>query len=331
VSFCLKRSPLTAGEIDRVRRFCTEMGFDPLLLPGLRPGERERFNQLPDQSFFRLLDRILSADRQEIYDRYLFNLRPATDNRPFFSQFLRWETLPHLAALVGQRALPAMELGSLVLFVTFFLLTSAAVILILLPLWRLGWRGRHRPSVVGYFGSLGLGYMLVEIALIHQFVLYLGHPVHAAATVICALLVGSGIGSACSGRLPRLLGRPQRAAVMVALLLAGVALLLPALLHQTIILPTNSRMALALALLVPVGFAMGLPFPLGLGELHRRQPETVPWAWGINGCLSVVGTTLATIIAISAGFKLVLAAAVLAYLAGTLAGHRLFPEGSPDV
>ena len=223
-----------------------------------------------------------------------------------------------------------MELGTLIVVVTFLLLSSAAGILIILPLLRLGWRGGRRPSTIGYFGSLGLGYMLVEIALIHRFVLYLGHPVYATATVICALLVGSGIGSACSTRrLPRPLATPQRATATVALLLILSTLLPAPLLHQTITLATEWRLPLTLALLTPVGFVMGLPFPLGLRQLNRAEPEAVPWAWGINGCLSVLGTSLATIIAILAGFNAVMTIAAMAYGCAALAGTRLFSVTPP--
>ncbi|MEJ2201074.1 MAG: hypothetical protein P8X63_08685, partial [Desulfuromonadaceae bacterium] len=326
VSFCLKRSALNADEITRIRRFCNDLGFDPLLLPGLRPEERDRFNQLPDQALFQQLDRIISGDHTLLYADYLFNIQPTDDNRPFFSQFLRWQTLPYLTELFGRRVLPAMELGTLVVLVTFVLTAAAAVVLILLPLLRLGWRGGRRSAVIGYFGGLGLGYMLVEIVLIHHCVLYLGHPVQAAAAVICALLLGSGIGSASSSRLPSRFFGPQRTSALIALVLIPYPLLLKTLLGLTIPLEESWRMPLALLLLIPIGFIMGLPFPLGLGQLHRRQPEAVPWAWGINGCLSVLGTSLATLIAIQAGFHAVTIAAAGSYGCASLAGCRLFAK-----
>lgn len=317
LTFCLKRSPLTPGEIANARDFSRRWSFDPLLLPGLTGDERQYFHQLPDSSLFTLLDGLFGDARPAIYQDYLFDLRPAVDERPFFSQFLRLKTLPHLRRLVGEGALPVIELGSLVLVVTLLLTTLAAVVLILLPLARIGWRGGSRAATVGYFGALGLGYMLIEIALIHRFVLYLGHPVQAAATVIATLLIASGLGSAASEHLSRRQLTPRRAAGAVVMLLVIYIGLLGPLLHATITLATAARVALSLVLLAPLGFCLGLPFPLGLGALHRRQPEAIPWAWGINGCLSVVGGSLATLIAILAGFNAVFLAAALAYaLAG---------------
>ncbi|MDY0269879.1 spermidine synthase-like protein [Trichloromonas sp.] len=318
ITFCLKRSPLTSVEVAKARSFCGQWSFDPLLLPGITAEERQNFHQLPDTALFTLLDGLLFGNRREIYRDYLFDLRPAGDERPFFSQFLRLKTIPHLHRLVGEGALPVVELGSLVLVVTLLLTTLAAGGLILLPLARIGRPSDgNRTATVGYFGALGLGYMLIEITLIHRFVLYLGHPVYAAAMVISTLLLASGLGSAASERLSRQRLTPRRAACAVVGLLGLYIGLLGPLLHATITLATAARVGLTLLILTPLGFCLGLPFPLGLGALHRRQPEAVPWAWGINGCLSVVGGSLATLIAILAGFNAVLFAAALAYaLAG---------------
>lgn len=326
VTFCLKRSPLTPAEVANTREFCRRWSFDPLLLPGLTGDERQYFHQLPDNTLYSLLDGLLFGDRRKIIEDYLFDLRPTEDERPFFSQFLRLKTLPHLRRLVGEGALPVVELGSLVLVATLLLTTLAAVFLILLPLVRIGWRGGDRAATVGFFGALGLGYMLIEIALIHRFVLYLGNPVQAAATVIATLLIASGLGSAASERLSHRRLTPRRAAGAVVILLVLYIGLLGPLLHATITLATAARVALSLVLLAPLGFCLGLPFPLGLSALHRRQPEAVPWAWGINGCLSVVGGSLATLIAILAGFNAVLFAAALAYALAGLSARNPSPK-----
>lgn len=329
VTFCLKRSPLTPAEVANTREFCRRWSFDPLLLPGLTAEERQNYHQLPDDTLFAMLDGLFGDGRPAIYRDYLFDLRPTVDERPFFSQFLRLKTLPHLKRLVGEGALPVVELGSLVLVATLLLTTLAALVLILLPLARIGWRGGERTATVGYFGALGLGYMLIEIALIHRFVLYLGHPVHAAAVVIATLLIASGLGSAASELRPRPWMTPRRAAFAVVVLLGLYIGLLGPLLHATFTLPTAARVALCLLVLSPLGFCLGLPFPLGLGRLHQQQPEAVPWAWGINGCLSVVGGSLATTIAILAGFNAVLLGAALSYALAALAGKRMLTPSAP--
>jgi spermidine synthase len=322
ITFCVSRSPLTASDIEKVQAFGRQLLFDPLLLPGLDAAERERFNKLQDPGFFSNLDRLLGPDREQLYADYDFRLRPATDDRPFFSQFLRWQSLPNLVQLFGERAVPFLETGYLIVLLTFVQMLLAALLLILLPLFRLGWKGGNRLPVFFYFGGLAVGYMLVEIVLIHRFVLYLGHPVYAAAVAICTLLIFSGAGSYHSSGLRLTSATPRRAAALVALLLLLYALLLPPLLHHTIALPLGWKLLLTLLALAPPAFAMGFPFPLGLRLLGRQREADVPWAWGINGCLSVLSTALATIIAVEAGFVAVQITAAAAYAIAALARLR---------
>ncbi|HEY6006883.1 MAG TPA: hypothetical protein VIU40_01065, partial [Geobacteraceae bacterium] len=322
ITFCVRRSPLVAGDATAVRAFCDRLGFDPALLPGLGRDERQRYNRLQDDTLLAGLDQLLSPQREAFLRSYPFRLRPPGDDRPFFSQFLRWQSLPYLTRLFGEHALPFLEMGYLITFVTLVELAAAAVLLILLPLRRLAGGARNRRSVFLYFGSLGIGYMLMEIVLIHRFVLYLGPPVLAVAVVIAALLVFSGAGSLCSERLAVTPATPRRAAALTALLLILTALLLPLLLHRTIGWPLAAKLLLTLLTLAPCAFVMGFPFPTGLRLLGRVGAEEVPWAWGINGCLSVVSASLATIIAVEAGFGVVQALAAAAYAMAALVRLR---------
>jgi spermidine synthase len=157
VTFCVSRSPLTPADIEAVRAFGRQLLFDPLLLPGLDAAERERFNKLQDPGFFPDLDRLLGPDRERLYAGYDFRLRPATDDRPFFSQFLRWQSLPNLVRLFGERTVPFLETGYLLVLLTFVQMLLAALVLILLPLFRLGWTRGNRLPVFFYFGGLAVG------------------------------------------------------------------------------------------------------------------------------------------------------------------------------
>jgi len=322
ITFVVTHFPLTPADIEAVHAFCRQLLFDPLLLPDLDPTERQRHNRLQDTAFFPDLDRLLGPEREEVYADYDFRLRPATDDRPFFSQFLRWQSLPNLIRLFGERAVPFLETGYLIVLLTLLQMLLAALVLVLLPLFHLGWRGGNRLPVFFYFGGLAVGYMLVEIVLIHRFVLYLGHPVYAAAAAICTLLVFSGAGSFYSSRLRLTDTTPRQAAALVALLLLVYTLLLPMLLQSTIALPFGWKILITLLALAPPAFAMGFPFPLGLRLLGRTREEEVPWAWGINGCLSVLSTALATIIAVEAGFVAVQLTAAAAYATAALSRLR---------
>lgn len=323
ITFLAKKSPLTAADADRVRRFCAELRFDPALLPGLRPEERMRIHGLPDDRLFLALDALLGPSRGRFIAAYPFAIGPVTDDRPYFSQFLRWQSIPYLAALYGLDAFPFLEAGYLLILLTLAQVAAAAVVLILAPLRVLGPGRRSRLATLLYFGGLGLGYMFVEICLIQRVILFLGGPITAAAVVIAGMLLSSGIGSLLSERLlkerwhgPALLG-----AICFTILL--YARFLTPLLLAAISLPGGARIALALLLIAPAGLLMGMPFPLGIRLLAAAAEAEIPWAWGINGCLSVVGTLLATVIAVELGFTWVMAGAAAAYGIALLALFRL--------
>jgi hypothetical protein len=79
------------------------------------------------------------------------------------------------------------------------------------------------------------------------------------------------------------------------------------------------RMLIAVAMLVPLGVALGIPMPTGLRMLSVQAPQMVAWAWGMNGALSVLGATLAIFIAMNWGFRVTLLGASATYLVGLAA------------
>lgn len=313
ITFIAKRTPLTKVQIENVRAFCRRMLFDPALLPQLDPAERTHFNQLSDESIFEYLDDIMSSNRAALYEEYDFNIRPATDDRPYFSQFLRWQSLPYLEELYGQQALPFLEIGYLIVVVTFVQIFIIAVCLIILPLFRMNKQGSNRSWTLVYFGALGVGYMFVEIVFIQRFILYFGHPIYAAAAVIAAMLICSGIGSYFSSRWQALSPVIWKTVSLAAAFIAVYSILLPPLLHSSISLSMPVKVTLSFLIIAPPAFVMGMPFPLGLRFLSERSETQIPWAWGINGCMSVVSTALATLLAVEFGFLIVMICAAGVY------------------
>ncbi|MBW1750376.1 MAG: spermidine synthase-like protein, partial [Deltaproteobacteria bacterium] len=321
ITFIVKRSPLTSPDIEQIRSFCRRLQFDPALLPGLQAQERAQYHTPSDPYFFDNLDSLFSpAHRRELYNSYDFNLRPVSDNRPFFSQFLRWQSIPHLINLFGQRTMPFLELGYCIVLISFGQMVVVAILLILLPLLRLGLPGRTglKRWTIPFFSGLGLGYMFFEIMLIHQLVLFFGHPIFAAAAGISSLLIFSGLGSLISGLLPSRSSHGL-AAALVALILLLYLFILPPLLNLTNTLPILGKTLVFLLVIAPPAVAMGMPFPLGLARLARHSKSQAAWAWGINGCVSVVSTGLAAIIAVEFGFSAVMFIACVAYGLAALA------------
>lgn len=317
ITFVLKKEPFTAGEAAATRAFCEQMLFDPLILSGLQPTERQQYNQLQDTLLFGYVDAILSPERELFYRRYDFNVRPATDERPYFSQFLRWKSLPALARQWGGQNLPFLEIGYLIVLLTFFQIFLIALALILLPLFRTGARKQVSGWALAYFGSLGLGFMFVEIMLIQQFTLFLGRPIFATALALSGLLAASGAGSWYSSRWNAVSRKTVLVPLAIAVLLAAYTLFLLPALRSAVGMEGGAKLALLLLAIVPLGFLMGMPFPLGIRHLSESEGRGIPWAWGVNGYFSVISTALATIIAVEAGFSWVMALAGAAYaLAG---------------
>lgn len=313
ISFVITKSALTSPEIHNIRGFCDQWQFDPALLPGLQPEERHRYHQLQDSSFFENMDILFSDGRNTLYAGYDFNIIPATDNIPYFSQFIRWKSLPHLAEYFGRRSIPFLEIGYLLVVFTLLQIAAVSFVLVLLPLLRRGWKGTNKLGMLLYFGGIGLGYMFVEMVLIQHFILYFGHPVYAAAALITALLLFSGFGSFMSGYFA---GKRKAlllvlAAIIVLLFIYSAALMI--VLQQTLQASLPVKLLIVFLLTAPLAFCMGIPFPSGLSQLARTRAHEVPWAWGLNGCVSVISTALGTLIAVEAGFTMVIWLAALAY------------------
>ncbi|TVQ12899.1 MAG: spermidine synthase-like protein [Balneolaceae bacterium] len=316
ITFVLSRSPLTGESADRIREFCERNQFDPALLPGISMGERQQYN-VTESSFFGYMDAIVKGDRTGFYNEYLFNVVPATDNRPFFSQFLKSGNIGDLITQYGRQTVPFIELGYLVLLLTGVQIFLAAVLFIVLPLFRLGWRGSKKSWTLIYFGGIGTGFMFVEINLIQQFIHYFGQPVYATATVLGILLISSGTGSYFSGHITRYRRGLEGLLLLLALLVGLLQVVLPLIIGISISMPAIVRIAASVLIIAPVGFLMGMPFPGGIRRLSGTDSAQVPWAWGINGCFSVISTVLAVWLALEWGYSTVLFTGALAYaLAG---------------
>ena len=325
ITFIVKRSPFTDEEIDRIRAFCEELQFDPVILPGLKPEKQQQYHLSKDSHYAEYFDRLFSPGlRDELYRSYAFNITPASDNRPFFSQYLRLKNFPELIRLFGERSAPFLELGYILILISVVQMAVAAVFLIILPLFHLGNDGCKDVQywAVPYFSGLGVGYMFFEIVMIHKLVLYLGNPVFAAAAAISCLLVFSGLGSLYSVRLAEKNSAPSVATAMIAVLLLLVLFITPPVLKASIGLNVWWKIFIFIILIAPPAYVMGMPFPLGLKRLSSLSQRQAAWAWGINGCVSVVSTGLAVIIAVELGFAAVLLLACGAYLTASVSGWK---------
>jgi len=151
ITFMVKKTPFRPEEISNIRAFCRRLNFDPALLPDIEAAERAFFNALQDDLFFNHLDQLLSSERTSLYAAYDFNIRPATDDRPYFAQFLRWKSLPNIAEHFGNRTVPFFEIGYLAVFLTLLQAALAAVLLIIVPLFHKPGQRRGKAQIFFYF------------------------------------------------------------------------------------------------------------------------------------------------------------------------------------
>ena len=310
---------LSGADVERLRKFCDERGFDPAWFPGIRPDEVNRHHRVQRPWLHEGAVALLGGDAEAFLADYKFQIAPATDERPFFFHFFRWSLLPELVALRGQGGLTLLDTGYLVLAATLALALPLSIVLILVPLAVLGQPqvapGRLRPGI--YFLCLGLAFLLVEIACMQRYGLFIGHPLFAAVAVLVGFLVFAGAGSLLAAKL-----RQWPRAVNWAV--AGIVVMLVV---QSIALPPSpgmvesvaGRFAATLALIAPLAFLMGIPFPLGLSRLATEMPPYIPWAWGINGCASVLSALLAALLSVHLGYSTVLLLAAALYAAAVLA------------
>lgn len=244
---------------------------------------------------------------------YPFDVSPATDDRPYFGQFLRLASVPALVREERAALLPVAEWGYLAVLAT--LVQSAALSVLLLGLPVLAFarspegRGVSVARTAAYFWAIGFGFIFVELAVIQRLGLVLGHPVFAASTTLAALLVFSGVGSALSDRT----GADRTAGACALVVAATVVLGLSAGAAGSLVsLPLPLRAAVSLLVLAVPGVLMGAPFPMGLRRLAPGG-SALAWGWAANGVASVIGASLATLLAMEIGGGALMIAGAFCY------------------
>ena len=324
VTLLVKSSDFTAQEIAAAREFSRSRSFDLAYYPGMRVEEANRFNILSRPYFFEGAVALLGPQRQDFIDQYKFFIEPATDDRPYFFRFFKWNAAAEIFSLREQGGMALLDWSYPLLVATLVQAFAASILLILAPL-ALSHSRRTLPSapVALYFLAIGFAFMFMEIAFIQKFVLFLSHPLYAVAVVLCAFLVFAALGSRLGGSW--LAGQWQAANKVAAAVIAmGVISLiylatLPSLFQELIHLRDAAKIMISIVLIAPLAMCMGIPYPTAMTRLAETAEQTIPWAWAINGFASVVGAVLATLLAIHLGFVAVILLAVLIYAVACVA------------
>jgi hypothetical protein len=320
----IRNGAFSPEELAQIRAFTSQLAFDLSYLPGIRAEDTNQYNILAESTYYQTYLRLLEAgSAEEFYADYPYDIRPPSDDRPFFGHYFKWAQAPQIIAGFGRSWQPFGGAGYFVILALFLLALLLASGLILLPVIL----RQKRPAGPNgspyllrnliYFGLLGLAFMMVEIPLLQRFILYLGQPAYAVAAVLFSLLLFSGIGSRLSERIPL---RAGLGGLVILILVAP--LLLPVLFDATLGWPLAARLAATALALAPLGFLMGVPFPSGIRLLAAGQaqggesgsPGSIPWVWAVNGAASVIAPILAALLALSLGFNAVLRLGGLCYL-----------------
>lgn len=327
-------------EIEKMASVVSDLGYEVLYLPGMPPenaGDNKWFyEEMPRSSnpeealkkhsgswyYWELLaggnpDRFISV--------YPLDIRPTTDDRPFFFYLL--PPTKFLQALKFGRSYSA-GYNSIAIFTLVALLLISIFMVLLFMILPLGLYRRKdilerapvKLRLLGYFTGLGLSFMLIEIALMQHFMLFLGYPVYSLVAVLMSLLLFSGLGAGFSGRIPS--GNLENG---IAKAIGGIItvtviylFILPWLFTTLIVLPDWARIIISVVLVFPLGWFMGQPFPLGLRLIERERLGIIPWAWGVNGAASVLGSSLTLTLAIAMGYNMTLLIGVVVYFLALL-------------
>jgi spermidine synthase len=342
----VKNSEFTETDRQTLLRYLTKTSFEPCYYAGMPdPGMdfpailrayQDRFTSPPNglagttagpaidftpkDFYYYTIDWLLSGKGRQLYSQYLFNILPVTDNRPYYTGYVKPSTIPLILNNINDLSEEwgyILELGTFVLSVVF------GTFVILIPLvgrWRKSFISHKVTAwVVIYYAALGIGYIAVEIFLIQRLGFFLANPVFSNTAVLTAMLSLSGFGALVAGSY-----RGDRrhliifAVIGIVLTMVGYVAVLPPVTDALLGWPLPLKLLLSVIIVAPGAFFLGMPFPTGLQELTRHRSGLIPWAWGINGAFSVTGTSLARLVSISWGFSVVLIGVIILYLLALL-------------
>ena len=317
----VKEEPFTDAEVDRV-----------LAALDVVPGGKLRYapNHPVEGQSVTDVATLPPDELDAFYDSYPYDVRPITDDGPFFWHFVSFRDVVADFGDPIDRGDPEDAVGERVLLLLLGVATLMAATFLLLPFLviRTIWSTLPRkPMSALYFASLGLGFIFFEIVLIQRLVLFLGYPTYSLTVTLASLLIFTGVGALLSGR------HEPRSGRIVPVLLVSVTTLtlfyqygLPPLTDALLGWSLAARMLVAFIVMAPLGICLGTFMPLGLSAVARltdHPREYVAWGWAVNGFASVIGAVLTTILAMTFGFRMVLFLALAIYAVALVALRAL--------
>jgi spermidine synthase len=334
----------------------------PTFLVNMQPWTEEELNHLMeffyadfpgDPNVYRLVENPLNPENSFLSGEFFtgqlspkliqqvdFRIEPSTDNRPYFN-YLRKNFAPveinptHFMSEsmagplnnyinLNSMFIP-LDVAPLIIIGTISLFLAGAFILLPLRFSEVGkskWPSMYVSLL--YFSCLGAGFIIIEFVFIQIFMKLIGSPLYTSSIVIFILLFSAGIGSFATSKLN--ITPANRWQLPFLGILATVLLLLliyPFVFNFFLASPLFIRILVACMLIFPLGFFLGMPFPLGILTLEHLPRGAVAWAWGMNGLFTVVGALASVFLSITWGFQVTLLIASFQYVVALLAFARI--------
>lgn len=318
----ISKSPI---QVQAVKGFSNKRNFDLVFLENMDEAEANRYHIFERPIYYLEVNRLAAAwkagQQDAFFKAYLLDIQPRSDRRPFPGRHMRWFRAKELYESLGSRFYVLFLSGEVVVSLVFIEAFILAVFLLMLPVV-LVTRKSKKPTLsqAAYFLGIGAGFMFVELYLIKFCTLIFGDPVISFTTVVAAVLISSSLGGLY------IHSRPVQNVRPALFLLIGVLILTSALLELTtgflLNLTTIWRYFFVLIIILPVGIALGLPFPLAMQSM-LEHPSQRAYAWAVNGCASVLSSIAAAQFAISLGIPSIAVFAVVSYVVAFGAAKRM--------
>ena len=310
----LRKGAFTEQEVRQVAALAAQNDFTILYAP--HPVPAEVLEGRSAGTFYREVVTSAPAVRESKLAGYKRDVSPSRDDRPFFFFMDRFQDVFDPDELDH----PARRLAMPILYFVFLLFATLAVLTVFLPLWlrrdlTINAIPQRTPILL-YFAGIGVGFMFIEISLIHRLTVFLGHPTYSFVVVLFSILLASGIGSLLSERLALERLRPVLTSVVV--LVGLMAFTIYDRLIDLMWLEFPFRVAVSIALLAPLGLLLGMCFPLGIRWARQAHDQLIPWAWAVNGVFSVFAAAASLVVAINFGLKAMMLAGAACYLANVV-------------
>jgi spermidine synthase len=318
-TFLCKKSPLTQADLDTYLKELSNGPFRIYYMPKVELPDDTQDVKMARKYYNGLFRASKHGTMDAFFASYPYDIRPATDDRPYFFKIHKADAFLNPLKTVTPYE---KNFGLVALIILLAQSVISALILIIWPLIRFhreGLRVPHRVNYLVYFMGLGLAFMLIELSLLQKLSLLLGHPTYSIAVGLTSLLIFSGVGSFLSGvvRLPiktLVLG----AAIAIAAIIVVYVPALPLITTATLAMSPPARVIIAAAILAPLALFMGMLFPAGIRFIARDNSRFVPWAWGVNGVSSVIGSVVCIFLSMSYGFTPVMLLGVCIYLVAAM-------------